>query len=296
MAKRLSFSTKLKNLKIWIKRIIILILIPFLLIYFLILDKGDKNYSRVSAPIVETTNIVSRVVFYPIRLVKIGFNNFTETLVAKSDNKALVKELEELKGIKLENDILKQENIRLSELLNQAPHQTRPSIVANIIHDSENSLHHTFILTAGRKLGVKTGMAVLSPTGELVGVITIAGKNYSRAIALTDLSSSIPVRVPGLNIQGFIKGNNSTKPIFELYNDPNFIPEVGMPIMTSGIYGTMPANLPIGYISKIFKNKSSAIQLYSNVDSIYSVRIVPFDIKGEYKNAIKDLEASNETL
>ena len=81
----------------------------------------------------------------------------------------------------------------------------------------------------------------------LVGRISGVGKNSSRVILLTDVSSSIPAIAPKTGTKGLIIGDNSTNPALSFFENSHNM-RAGIRLLTSGEGRVFPPNLLIGTV------------------------------------------------
>ncbi|ROR29140.1 rod shape-determining protein MreC [Mobilisporobacter senegalensis] len=109
----------------------------------------------------------------------------------QSENKKLK---EELSTISYENKILQQDKYELENLRNlyqlDQKYASYPKVAARVISKETNNWYNTFLIDKGTEDGLAVDMNVLAGNG-LVGIITEAGKNYSRVRSIIDDSSNV---------------------------------------------------------------------------------------------------------
>ncbi len=281
------FLAQIQGTLRFLKRAFIVGMIPMFFLYIL-LEKPDYHVlSAIQRPLVAVATPVANAISWPFRASINFVSHIGDLNRASSENVELRKMLDEKLSTEHQNQILTAENEKLRTQLKMVSGSKHKLVWAEIIHNNKSSLHHNFMINTGSAHGVKPGMIVLSASGELVGTVIQTTDNYSQIKSITDITSSVPVRVPGTNVYGFIRGNNTSKPLFELFSDPSFRPDSGTPIMTSGIRDTFPENIPVGYIGSVFANNTASIKLYAPVSSLTSVQVLLFDYAENYKNITK---------
>src|SRR5699024_5728131 len=90
-------------------------------------------------------------------------------------------------------------------------------------------------------------------------------------LLLTNNKSRIPVYSKQSNINAIIVGNNSDTPSVIYYDKShNFIE--GEVILTSGLGGIFPRNIPVG---TIYKDKNTwLLKTFNNFNNVYYVHII----------------------
>ncbi|ROR29170.1 rod shape-determining protein MreC [Mobilisporobacter senegalensis] len=100
----------------------------------------------------------------------------------------------ELSTISYENKILQQDKYELENLRNlyqlDQKYASYPKVAARVISKETNNWYNTFLIDKGTEDGLAVDMNVLAGNG-LVGIITEAGKNYSRVRSIIDDSSNV---------------------------------------------------------------------------------------------------------
>ena len=270
-------ATKTASNKVYstVRAGIVACLVPIFFIYIMI-DKPDyKIMNGISGIVVPAAHFIADGVSWPFRIIGRAAETIrTHSLVMK-ENRELREKLEMALRDQNECKILIAENQRLEHQLDITRAQPVKTIVARIIHDNSALAHNTFILDKGENNAIATGMAVLSFDGNLAGIVISVSFNSAKVRALSDPKSNIPVRVAGSDVYGFLRGNGASVPNFEFYSDPEFIATTGNRLVTSGIKGTVPDNIPVGVVSKA--NKTSAnVELNVNPGKLHDVMVLGY--------------------
>ncbi len=172
-----------------------------------------------------------------------------ENTYLKQENEQLRNQNIELKLTRNRIDELEQAlNIRTSEL-------DTPLLVATVIGFIQLPFRAEISINLGSANGIQTGNVVISPQGSLVGRITSVRKNYSFVRLITDARSRVASQVLNSTTTGIISGKATRELNFNLAIGDL---ETGDILITSGLGGIFPADIPIGFIEKIVANDQSA--------------------------------------
>lgn len=161
------------------------------------------------------------------------------------ENAQLKQELEQLKRVEAENELLR----KLLNLRAQLPNEW---IGCRIIATYPQPGQQTVIIDRGVRDGVLAGAPVVEGEG-LLGVVERADRNTSIVRMLTAPRMAVSVNV--LNAQkvstGVCEGHGENMLLL------NFIPpeaplQVGDRVVTAGLGGKYPPNLPIGVVEQVW--------------------------------------------
>jgi len=164
----------------------------------------------------------------------------------KSENERLVRELRAL-----QTELLRQKGIEaeLAVLKSSLPGKgsfARGGVQASLIAQDASTWNRSFVIDAGSSQGVAMDRAVVSTAG-VVGRVWSVSEGASRILSILDPASS----VSGINVRsrvkGLAKGTGRNRMMFEYVNAGSDI-ETGDLIVTSGLGGVFPKNLPVGTV------------------------------------------------
>ncbi|MDR1071040.1 MAG: rod shape-determining protein MreC [Rickettsiales bacterium] len=223
------------------------ILVPVAVIVIMI-DKPDyRFFNFIHTAVVPIAEFAGQGLSYPIRLIgKItdGIRKNKETL---RENAKIMAELADLHKVLTENEILRRENGLMREKLKIAESMGHEFAVAKIIHDNSFAENQSFVAKSpdGRVLA---GNVVVSNSGYILGVISENAGGFARIRSIRDGDSNIPVRIAGTDIFGFMQGSGSAGPELRFLSDGDFVPKEGMFLITSGVNGNIPSDIPVGRI------------------------------------------------
>lgn len=248
-----------------------------LFIYIMIAKPDYKLMNGLAHVILPVANWVGDVITWPIRVIGDTAENIRELSNLRIENEELRVRLDEALRDKNTCDIAILENQKLSRELDVVQSRPQESVLADIVHDNSAFHHSTFFINKGIKQGIEKGMVVISTDGILVGIITDVAPSFSRVRALTDSNSSIPVRVAGSEVYGFMQGNGSSSPTMGFFSDPEFQPSSGVKLVTSNISGVLPNGIMVGDMT----NETDVNVLKPK--EISRVVVLKFDTQDEYK-------------
>lgn len=260
-----------------IKSAIAAAVLPVLFIYIMIAKPDYQLMNGLAHIVLPVANWVGDVITWPIRVIGDTAENIRELSNLRIENEELRVRLDEALRNKNTCDIAILENQKLSRELDVVQSRPQESVLADIVHDNSAFHHSTFFINKGIKQGIEKGMVVISTDGILVGIITDVAPSFSRVRALTDSNSSIPVRVAGSEVYGFMQGNGSSSPTMGFFSDPEFQPSSGVKLVTSNISGVLPNGIMVGDMI----NETDVNVLKPK--EISRVVVLKFDTQDEYK-------------
>ena len=165
-----------------------------------------------------------------------------EAVVAQRDSAALAATfLPELRG----------ENARLRSLLGLGQRLSGGYIPAEVLHVPEPSGNLTFIISAGKKQGVKPLTAVVSPEG-LVGIVSSVDAQTGVVVTWAHPDFRASAMAADGSVYGIVAPHGTEGPrvwLLELQGVAyrQLVPN-GTVILTSGLGGVLPRGIPIGTV------------------------------------------------
>lgn len=197
-----------------------------------------------------------------------GYTNFT---TLQSENIQLREENEKLRKWYDAALRLEAENKSLRSLLNLIDDPTRQYLTARVIADPGGNFVRSLLISAGKKDGVRKGLAAITNEG-LAGRVTEAGNNSARILMVTDLNSHIPVIVENTRQRAILAGDNTDEAVLR-YLPHGSAAEIGSRIVTSGHGGILPAGIPVGEIVSA-ENDEIRVRPYVDIKRLSFVQIV----------------------
>ena len=169
-----------------------------------------------------------------------------------------------LKSLEEENSVLKKE-------LNFIEEKKQRFIAAKIISGVSDPLTKSVIINRGSRDGIEKGLAVISQQGVVVGKVIEVNEDFSKVLLLSDNRSKVAVKLYNLDhTVGLVEGSFGLS--FSMTNIPqNQQIEEGDLVVTSGLEGKIPNNLPVAKVESV---KSVESEIFKT--AILSP-IIPFD-------------------
>ena len=190
----------------------------------------------------------------------------------------IIESIDQESFIKL--NLLKNDNIRLRQILSLQDLSQNDKISAAVISRKTGSWWRQIILNKGSKDGVEIGSAVIGP-GGLLGRVKNTSLFTSSVTLLTSPESKVGVWLDRIQINGLLVGLGDDYPSLILYSKDADI-KVGDFVSSSPASSLLPPNIPIGIVQSIdkpFKAKKTAkISLIAKPHVIDWVQILKLKI------------------
>jgi len=258
-----------------------LILIPSVMIVILI-DKPDYAFFNfVHRNIVPIAEAAGQTLTYPARLIGRFADNMRKRGDAMRDNAEIMAKLETLEKITAEKEMLERENAMLVAKLNMAAAIRYRTAAARVVRDNSFMETQAFVAVVSDD-AVAVGNVVVSNTGYLLGVIVEKNGRYARIQSARDGHSNVPVRIAGTDVFGFLQGGGGAAPELKFLSNGDFVPKAGMSLITSGVNGNLPDNIPVGRIENVHDGEIK-VKLGAEMKNQESVMLFLSDKGGRYE-------------
>ena len=238
---------------------------------------GIKNgalYVAVPAQVVFQTSLTGASDFFQT-IEDIGkFKEENATL--KNKNLKLTYEMLELKEVKRENEILRQQLGFSDEMcLSGLCFQWK---MGKIIGRDSSNYGKYITIDLGAKNGVKENQAVTVSGGVLVGKVVEVFNNSSKVMLITSPDSSVNSIAQTTRANGIVKGKYATGVKLEMIDQSEELIS-GDLIITSGLESGIPKGLIIGKISNIEESankvfKVADLDLFVDFNQIEEIFII----------------------
>jgi rod shape-determining protein MreC len=197
---------------------------------------------------------------------------------AKSQNKALKKEVQQLRAGLAQELTTQSENDELRAMLQFQKDHVFPKgvtlVTARVVARSTSAWYSTATINAGSSVGVKVYDAVVNGQG-LVGRVTKVTANAAQVMLVTDQQSFVDAMVEPGAAQGIVSGSVTGDVTLE-YVDKNEKVEVGQDVVTSGRNGSIfVKGILIGTVESV---GSQEVELYQSIAVKPSVDFRKLDI------------------
>ncbi len=201
------------------------------------------------------------VVTYPLTVLSGVLNRIAVHLIADIEDlselrylRQRVSDLEELVGQYQNEQIaiyeIQRDFENMATLLNYSQtNQEANYLAAEVVASEASGLFRGIILNRGSRDGVAVGMPVVTERG-LVGRVIDARANNSQVLLITDANSAVSARLQSSRAQGSVLGQAGGS-LRMTFIPIGSVIQVNDIITTSGLGGSMPADLVIGQVSSI---------------------------------------------
>ena len=263
-------------------------------IIILILSSFDyKIIKTIRSGINEIIYRGSFVISAPEKIVKNLNTEIRNHFGLYSNSKKMEKELNEYRSQKISLDILKFENQKFRQQLDDYLISTE-IVFSKIIIDNKSPFLRSIVINKGSRDGIKSGMAVLDQQ-YLVGKVIEVNFGTSRVLLLSDINSNIPITISPGNLLAIATGTGKDQAKVNFLKKTHFDKITNDSLVySSGTGGLIKSGVPIGRITN-FDSKIDEdinIEFFSDFSQLQYVSVVAFD-KVETKVTEKiDVETS----
>lgn len=140
-------------------------------------------------------------------------------------------------------------------------------VAANVVARDTSPFTDVISIDKGSDDGIKAGMTVLSSGGTLMGTVTKVTGSNAFVRLVTDTASRVNARTLESQAAGVVEGTPDRGLAFDLsQQDVN----VGDTVVTSGLGGNYPPDIPIGKVSSV---SGTAQDLFRTVELEPTVRL-----------------------
>ena len=248
-------------------------------IIILILSSFDyKIIKTVRSGINEIIYRGSFVISAPEKIAKSLNTEIRNHFGLYSDLKKLEKELNEYRSQKISLDILKFENQKFRQQLDDYLISTE-IVFSKIIIDNKSPFLRSIVINKGSRDGIKSGMAVLDQQ-YLVGKVIEVNFGTSRVLLLSDINSNIPITISPGNLLAIATGTGKDQAKVNFLKKTHFDKITNDSLVySSGTGGLIKSGVPIGRITN-FDSKIDEdinIEFFSDFSQLQYVSVVAFD-------------------
>ena len=226
---------------------------------------GETRLIRVWA-ISAVTPIESAVV-HAQKSAQNAWTNYVYLRGVRRENRELRAEIERIRidDARLSEDARMAR--RVQALLEFKEQYVENTVAAQVIGTSGSEQSRVLYVDKGSKDGIKTDMAVITPTG-IVGKIVQVYPTSSQVLPINDQFSGVGAVLKDTRLQGILKGSqNGATTLQYIMSDEKVEP--GEEVLTSGGDRIFPKGLPVGRVASVEPGKD----LFLNIRVIPSARL-----------------------
>lgn len=230
-----------------------LILFSVISVVLMTLDQRDDKIDSVRSALNELAFPIYYLASIPTKTASWARKSLATRSTLVDDNKQL-KALQLIQQAKLQRlQTLEAENVRLHKLLSSAQQLKQKVLIAEMIEVDLDPYRQNILIDKGSNHNVFVGQVIIDALG-IMGQITHVSRNSSTALLISDPSHSIPVRVIRNGLRTIATGIGSADLIRLKYIPGNGDIEIGDTLVSSGLGGRFPRDLPVAVVSNITRN------------------------------------------
>lgn len=216
------------------------------------------NMSFVESLVVGITAPVQKVVWGVIDGIGSIWRGYFYLVGLEKENRALKKELHELRlqmNRYREADLANQ---RLRALLNFKKSIATPLLPAQLVAFDPSGWFQTILIDKGRSDGVVQDMAVVSAEG-LVGRVIGVSNHHAKVLLILDGNSAVDAYIQRSRARGVLVGLGRELCLLK-YVQRNEDVQVGDKVISSGMGGVFPKGLLVGTVQEVVRGSSGLFQ------------------------------------
>ena len=175
---------------------------------------------------------------------------FSSQRTLADDNAALQAQLLSQAPLVQGYPAVEKENARLRGLMKLETRIPVDATAAEVLYSSRDPFTQKIFVDKGEAAGVQAGRAVIDSVG-VVGQVTRVYPYMSEVTLVTDKDHAVPVKVERSGVRTVMYGAGAARPPELRYLSPSVEIEPGDLLVTSGIDGTYPPNLPVAEVIDI---------------------------------------------
>jgi len=271
MKRRRVLFIRLSQFRLFLRKLVVT-LVVISAFGLVVLSKADNAHLNQTEDVISKIfNPIIRVIQLPADCVYFISEKIRDVIKVYADNKLLKKEVYDLQYMESKLQALKIENKLLAQMLDYIPLPEAQFITAKVIANEGDGFSHFLIAYVPDIKPVHKGQIVLYKEG-VIGRIDAVHGVYVRVMLINDINSKIPVVLERSRDKGILSGNN-TSVLNLILTSPLADIKKGDRVLTSGVGGIFPSDLPIGNVSNVSES-SILIEPINPMEKIEYIRIV----------------------
>ena len=283
------------------KKLIMLLISIIILVALIGFSLKEKdNISWPEQFVKDSAAFFQQIFHTPAQFIADAIDDLRDLQNTYEENEKLKARLDEYVSINTEVQELRKENQELREILKKTDDLgDYAAIQATIIGRNPDRWQETIIINKGSLHGIEKNMAVITSKG-LIGKIKSSNQFTSsvQLISTLDPKNRISALIQGEeNVYGLIEGYDDETKMLLLKKIPYDVEiEVGGNVITSGLGGVFPKELPIGTVEDVVVDQygltqTAYVKPYADLYDISNVIVVnPSYDKKEATADLKDTD------
>ena len=203
------------------------------------------------------------------------FQGITHYGALEKENQRLRDQLADARGAALRAEDTRRELTTLQDLDNLTVVENIPSVAARVVSTSPSNFDLTVQLDKGKDDGIALRMPVVTGEG-LVGRVVAVSRTRSTVLLVTDLSSSVGVRLTGSGDVGVAAGRGDDKDLGVDFIAPDAPVTKNEVVVTSGLQQSQfPPSIPVGLVTSV-RAPAGEFQKFLRITPVVDMRRLTF--------------------
>ncbi len=257
------FNIHLMGLK---KRFFILIIFTLLIFVGLTYQsaKSDLDTSRFGYFIYPLKILEKRISIFS-KGIKNFFRSYILIVGKEDENRRLLEQIKKIEKEKNQYIEAQYENERLRALLELKSQRPDFVAVAEVFARDPTNWFQIMHINKGARDSISKDMIAVTPSG-VVGRIQNVLSDTAKVILITDVNSSVAVRMQSSRAEGILEGSGDTRcHVKYVSRDVDVV--IGDKVITSGLDGIYPEGLQIAYVANVRQSAGDFFQVIEVVPS-----------------------------
>jgi rod shape-determining protein MreC len=242
-----------------LKKKLFLFAIFILLIFGLLTFQSIKGKNRFIDTALYPLTLIQQGATAVIHGIRNTFNAYIMIAGKEEENRSL---LEKIHKLEQENNDLVEvqlENKRLKKILQLKTEKRNYVTTASVFARDPTNWFQTIWINKGLKAGIAKNMVAVTPLGP-VGKVSRLLQNSANITLITDVNSSVSVRLHPSRIEGMLQGSGEDTCSLQ-YISKEIDVKIGEKVITSGLDGIYPRGLMIGHVTSVRKEDEEIFQI-----------------------------------
>ena len=260
-----------------LKKKLFLFAIFILLIFGLLTFQSIKGKSRFIDTALYPLTLIQQGTTAVMHGIRNAFNAYIMIAGKEEENRKLLEKIHQLEQEKNDFVEVQLENERLKQILKLKNENRNYVTTSSVFARDPTNWFQTIWINKGVTSGIEKNMVAVTPLGP-VGRVRRLLKNSANVTLITDVNSSVSVRLQPSRIEGILQGSGEDTCTLQ-YISKEVDVKIGETVITSGLDGIYPKGLIIGHVSRVTKEDAEIFQIIEvepvqNLNSVEEVVIL----------------------
>jgi len=260
-----------------LKKKLFLFSLFILLIFGLLTFQSIKGKSRFIDTALYPLTLIEQGTTAVIHGIENTFNAYIMIAGKEEENIKLLEKIHKLDQEKHDLLEVRLENERLKKILKLKTEKRNYVTTASVFARDPTNWFQSLWINKGIQSGIAKNMVAVTPLGP-VGNVRRVLQNSANITLITDVNSSVSVRLQPSRIEGILHGSGEDS-CFLQYISKEIEVKVGEKVITSGLDGIYPKGLMIGHVTSVRKEDAEIFQVIGvepvqNLNSVEEVVIL----------------------